>query len=72
VLLYEALSGRKPSEGDDPFALTTAIRDGAFEPPASVLPDADVGIVAVIERAMRPRSGRSLRERGGDGGRAAR
>ena len=53
VLLYEALCGRKPFEGDDPFSLATAIRDGAFEPPASVLPDADPGIVAVIERAMR-------------------
>ena len=53
VLLYEALCGRKPFEGDDPFSLATAIRDGAFEPPSSVLPDADPGIVAVIERAMR-------------------
>jgi serine/threonine protein kinase len=53
VLLYEALCGRKPFEGDDPFALATAIRDGEFEPPASFLPDADPGIVAVIERAMR-------------------
>jgi eukaryotic-like serine/threonine-protein kinase len=53
VLLYEALCGRKPFEGDDPFSLATAIREGAFEPPASVLPDADPGIVAVIERAMR-------------------
>ena len=53
VLLYEALCGRKPFEGDDPFALATAIRFGAFEPPSSVLPDADPGIVAVIERAMR-------------------
>lgn len=53
VLLYEALCGRKPFEGNDPFALATAIRDGAFEPPASVRPDADTEIVAVIERAMR-------------------
>jgi serine/threonine protein kinase len=53
VLLYEALCGQKPFEGDDPFALATAIRDGAFEPPASVLPDADPAVVAVIERAMR-------------------
>ncbi len=53
MLLYEALCGRKPFEGDDPFALATAIRDGAFEPPTSVLPDADPGIVAVIETAMR-------------------
>jgi serine/threonine protein kinase len=53
VLLYEALCGRKPFEGDDPFSLATAIRDGAFEAPASVLPDADPRIVGVIERAMR-------------------
>jgi eukaryotic-like serine/threonine-protein kinase len=53
VLLYEALCGRKPFEGDDPFALATAIREGEFEPPASVLPEADPGIVDVIERAMR-------------------
>ena len=53
VLLYEALCGKKPFEGDDPLALATAIRDGAFEPPLSVLPDADPGIVAVIETAMR-------------------
>ena len=52
VLLYEALCGRKPFEGDDPFALATAIRDGAFEPPSSVFPEADPEIVAVIERAM--------------------
>ncbi len=52
VLLYEALCGRRPFEGDDPFALATAIRDGAYEPPAAVFPDADPTIVAVIERAM--------------------
>ena len=53
VLLYEALCGRKPFEGDDPFALATAIRDGAFALAGSILPDADPEIVAVIERAMR-------------------
>ncbi|MBA3363605.1 MAG: serine/threonine protein kinase [Actinobacteria bacterium] len=52
VLLYEALCGRKPFEGDDPFSLATAIRDGAYDPPAAVFPDADPTIVAVIERAM--------------------
>jgi eukaryotic-like serine/threonine-protein kinase len=52
VLLYEALCGRKPFEGDDPFALATAIRDGAYEPPSSIFPEADPAIVAVIERAM--------------------
>jgi serine/threonine protein kinase len=78
VLLYEALCGRKPFEGEDPFALATAIREGAFEPPSSVLPDADPGIVVVIERAMRldPRVGggrapqpgaRKARHHGDDG-----
>ena len=52
VLLYEALCGRKPFEGDDPFTLATAIRDGAYEPPSAVFPGADPTIVAVIERAM--------------------
>ncbi len=53
VLLYEALCGRRPFEGDDPWSLASAIREGRFEPPASVLPEADPGICAVIERAMR-------------------
>jgi eukaryotic-like serine/threonine-protein kinase len=53
VLLYEALTGRKPFEGDDPFALAAAIRDGRFEPPTAIAADADPQIVAVIERAMR-------------------
>ncbi len=53
VLLYESLCGRKPFEGDDPFALATAIREGAYEPPTAVVPDADRDIVRVIERAMR-------------------
>ncbi|MET1010787.1 MAG: serine/threonine-protein kinase [Actinomycetota bacterium] len=53
VLLYEALTGRKPFEGDDPFALAAAIREGRYEPPTAIDADADPQIVAVIERAMR-------------------
>jgi eukaryotic-like serine/threonine-protein kinase len=53
VLLYESLTGRKPFEGDDPFALAAAIRDGRYEPPTSIDPDADPEISVVIERAMR-------------------
>jgi serine/threonine-protein kinase len=53
VLLYEALTGRKPFEGDDPFALAAAIRDGRYQPPTAVRPDADPEIAAVIENAMR-------------------
>jgi serine/threonine protein kinase len=53
VLLYEALCGRRPFEGEDPFALASAIREGTYDPPATVLPEADPEIAAVIERAMR-------------------
>jgi len=53
VLLYESLTGRKPFEGDDPFALAAAIRDGRYEPPTSIDTDADPEISVVIERAMR-------------------
>jgi serine/threonine protein kinase len=53
VLLYEALCGRRPFEGEDPFALASAIGEGTYDPPATVLPDADPEIAAVIERAMR-------------------
>jgi serine/threonine protein kinase len=52
VLLYEALCGTKPFSGTDPISLATDIREGRFPPPAEVLPDADPGIVAVIDRAM--------------------
>ncbi len=53
VLLYEALCGRRPFEGDDPFALASAIHDGLYDPPTDARPDADPQIAAVIERAMR-------------------
>src|ERR671918_2533 len=53
VFLYEALTGTKPFEGDDPFALAAAIREGRYEPPSAVRHDADPGIASVVERAMR-------------------
>jgi serine/threonine protein kinase len=53
VLLYEALSGRKPFEGDDPLALAAAIREGSHEPITAIVAEADPTIAAVIERAMR-------------------
>ena len=57
VLLYEALCGKKPFEGDDPFALATAIRDGAFEPPMSVLPD----VASLQCRLLSAQDGRATR-----------
>jgi serine/threonine-protein kinase len=53
VLLYEALSGRKPFEGDDPLALASAIREGNDEPITAIVADVDPHIAAVIDRAMR-------------------
>jgi serine/threonine protein kinase len=53
VLLYEAICGRRPFEGDDPIALAAAIREGRYERPASIAPEADPVIASVIERAMR-------------------
>jgi serine/threonine-protein kinase len=53
VLLYEAVSGRKPFEGDDPLALATAIREGDHEPITAIVADIDADIAAVIDRAMR-------------------
>jgi eukaryotic-like serine/threonine-protein kinase len=53
VLLYETLTGTKPFSGDDPVSLATQIREGRFTPPTEVLPGADPGVVAVIDRAMR-------------------
>jgi serine/threonine protein kinase len=52
VLLYEALVGHRPFEGDDPFALATAIRTGDYASPTTARPDADPTIATVIERAM--------------------
>jgi serine/threonine protein kinase len=53
VLLYEAVCGRRPFEGDDPFSLADAIREGRYAPPSSVNADVDPRVAAVIERAMR-------------------
>jgi eukaryotic-like serine/threonine-protein kinase len=53
VLLYEALSGRKPFSVTEPIALAERIREGRYEPVDRVLPDADPAISGVIERAMR-------------------
>jgi serine/threonine protein kinase len=53
VLLYEALSGRKPFSVTEPIAMAERIREGRYEPVDRVLPDADPAIAGVIERAMR-------------------
>jgi hypothetical protein len=52
VLLYEALSGRKPFEADSPLALAHAIQNRPPVPLAELRPDIPSHVVAVVERAM--------------------
>ena len=53
VLLFEALAGRPPFQGDTPLALVEAISRGASQPLRELRPDVDPAVVAVVERAMR-------------------
>jgi serine/threonine-protein kinase len=52
VVLYEALTGRKPYTGTTPAAIAAAAVQGAVVNPSSLRPDADPELVAVIGRAM--------------------
>jgi serine/threonine protein kinase len=52
VVLYEALSGRRPFEGDTPLAVMRAIERGDAEPLKWLRPALPADLVAVIERAM--------------------
>jgi serine/threonine protein kinase len=52
VLLYEALSGRRPFEGDTPLAVMHAIERGQAEPLTSQPRALPAEVVAVVERAM--------------------
>jgi eukaryotic-like serine/threonine-protein kinase len=53
VLLYEALSGRRPFQGDAPLAVMRAIERGDAEPLKWLRPALPGDLVGVIERAMR-------------------
>lgn len=52
VLLYEALTGRKPFEGDTAIALAHAIRSQHPAPLSELRPGLDDGLISVVERAM--------------------
>ena len=52
VVLYEALAGSKPFQGNSPIAVARAVVDGDYVPLAAVRPDLDPRLVAVVERAM--------------------
>src|SRR5215210_2355183 len=52
VVLYEALTGRKPFQGDTPIALLRAVDAHQPIPLAEARPGLDVSLVKTVERAM--------------------
>lgn len=52
VLMYEALSGRKPFADEHPVATAMRIRDGEHDPLTSVLPERHRTLAELVERAM--------------------
>jgi serine/threonine-protein kinase len=52
VLLYEALSGRRPFEGDNPVAVLSKVQQGDPPPLAELRPDVSPSLPGAIKRAM--------------------
>jgi eukaryotic-like serine/threonine-protein kinase len=52
VVLYEALSGRRPYDAENAMALAMRIRAGHAPPLQNVAPDVDPNLERVVERAM--------------------
>ncbi|MBW3547376.1 MAG: serine/threonine protein kinase [Actinobacteria bacterium] len=52
VLLYEAVTGRRPFGGDTPIGMVSAIQRGRPRPVTELRPGLDPSLVAVIEQAM--------------------
>lgn len=52
VVLYEALTGSCPFEGEHPIAIATAIQRGEFVPVRERRPEVPVAFARVIERAL--------------------
>lgn len=61
VMLYEALTGRRPFTGDSPVAVLTAIQQSDPEPLERLRPDVDPTLCAIVRRAMRPEPERRFR-----------
>lgn len=57
VVLYEALTGRKPFDGDTPFAVVHAVHQARPESLRVLRPDVDPAVTAAIEQAMHPDPG---------------
>jgi serine/threonine-protein kinase len=54
VVLYEALTRRRPFSGDSAFAAALAARQGSITPLSSLRPDLSARMVQVVERALSP------------------
>jgi serine/threonine-protein kinase len=58
AVLYYALTGRKPYDGDSPLAVAMAVRDDERVPLREAMPDVDPALAATVERAMAAEPGR--------------
>jgi serine/threonine protein kinase len=54
VLLYEALTGRRPVEGDHAWAMSAAAREGSVTPLLELRPEAGPALGQIVDRAMSP------------------
>jgi len=54
VILFEMLAGRRPADGDDVEAIVAAVVSGNVRHLADLEPGLAPGLVAVVERALRP------------------
>ncbi len=52
VLLYEALTGQRPFQGENAVAVSLAASQGSYEPVTALRPDVDPALAAVISRAL--------------------
>lgn len=52
VLMYEAVTGRKPFDDEHPLAIAMRVREGDHESLASLLPETDRSFADLVERSM--------------------
>jgi dienelactone hydrolase/tRNA A-37 threonylcarbamoyl transferase component Bud32 len=55
VVLHEVITGRRPFDGDNPFAIMKAIADTEAPSLQSIRPDAPVALDAIAKRALKKR-----------------
>ncbi|MES1175707.1 MAG: protein kinase [Myxococcales bacterium] len=54
VILFEMLSGRRPADGDDVETIVASVVSGNVRHLASLEPGLPPGLIAVVERALKP------------------